>query len=80
MNDADLDAWIASLMEFDCVNGTPGLFVDAIAASRKFKTSYWDGAIIAAANQLGSKTLYTEDLNHGQIYDDVTAINPFLEI
>ncbi|WP_245475942.1 hypothetical protein [Mesorhizobium sp. M7A.F.Ca.US.006.01.1.1] len=35
------------------------------------------GAIIAAAERLGVKTLYTEDLNHGQAYGSVVAINPF---
>jgi predicted nucleic acid-binding protein len=39
--------------------------------------SYWDAAIIAAARQMGCQTLYTEDLNPGQIYDGVTVINPF---
>ncbi|MER9236560.1 hypothetical protein NKI56_31860 [Mesorhizobium sp. M0622] len=38
----------------------------------------WDGAIIAAAaERLGVKTLNTEDLNHGQAYGSVVAINPF---
>ncbi len=35
------------------------------------------GAIIAAAERLGVKTLYTEDLNHGQAYGSVVAVNPF---
>ncbi|MEZ5812551.1 MAG: PIN domain-containing protein [Rhizobiaceae bacterium] len=78
MPEVDLDAWVASLMEFECVDGTPGLFVEAIAASRKFQISYRDGAIVAAARQLGATTLYTEDLNHGQSYDGVRAINPFV--
>ncbi|WP_245435947.1 hypothetical protein [Mesorhizobium tamadayense] len=42
-----------------------------------YEISYWDGAIIAAAERLGVKTLYTEDLNHGQAYGSVVAINPF---
>jgi len=51
---------------------------DGISNSRAFGISYWDGAIIAAAERLGAKTLYTEDLNHGQTYGSVTAINPFI--
>ncbi|TIL42510.1 hypothetical protein [Mesorhizobium sp.] len=35
------------------------------------------GATIAAAGRLGVKTLYTEDLNHGQAYGAVVAIHPF---
>ena len=78
MPEAELDAWISSLLQFDCVSGTPGLFVEAIAASRDFHISYWDGAIVAAANQIGATRLYTEDLNHGQTYGSVQAVNPFL--
>ena len=45
--------------------------------SHRYQLSYWDGAIIAAAERLGAPILYTEDLNHGQRYGSVTAINPF---
>lgn len=34
-------------------------------------------ATIAAAERLCVKTLYTEDLNHGQAYGFVVAVNPF---
>ena len=47
--------------------------------SERYKLSYWDGAIVAAAEALGAPVLYTEDLNHGQVYGTVTAINPFIE-
>jgi predicted nucleic acid-binding protein len=50
----------------------------AIGLSTRYQISYWDGAIIAAAERLGAKLLYTEDLNHNQIYGTVTARNPFL--
>lgn len=49
-----------------------------IEVSQRYRISYWDGAIVAAAERLGARTLYTEDLNHGQDYGSVTAINPFL--
>jgi predicted nucleic acid-binding protein len=49
----------------------------AIELSLRFQISYWDGAIIAAAEALGAATLYTEDLNDGQLYGDVRAVNPF---
>ena len=33
---------------------------------------------LAAAVELGCTTLYSEDLNHGQSYDGVRVVNPFL--
>ena len=54
------------------------LIVAGVEKSVRFGLSYWDGAIIAAAESLGASILYTEDLNHGQHYGSVQAINPFL--
>jgi predicted nucleic acid-binding protein len=45
--------------------------------SRRFKTSYWDGAIIAAAHAAGATLLISEDLNDGQTFGNVTVVNPF---
>ena len=56
---------------------TPELFARAVAVSRRYQISYWDAAIVAAAAQLGCTTLYTQDLNSGQTYDGVTALDPF---
>lgn len=50
-----------------------------IDLSEQYRISYWDGAIIAAAERLGAKTVYTEELNHGQTYGSVRVCNPFIE-
>ena len=55
------------------------LIVSAVERSLRYGISYWDGAIVAAAEVLEAKVLYTEDLNHGQHYGAVRALNPFLE-
>lgn len=36
--------------------------------------------IVAAAKKAGVHQLLTEDLNHGQDYEGVCAINPFKDI
>jgi predicted nucleic acid-binding protein len=55
------------------------LVVSAVELSLRYGISYWDGAIVAAAEVLEASTLYTEDLNHGQQYGNVLAVNPFLD-
>lgn len=55
------------------------LIVSAVELSLRYGISYWDGAILAAAEVLEAPVLYTEDLNHGQRYGPVRAVNPFLE-
>lgn len=54
------------------------LIVAAVELALKHGTSYWDGAILAAAEVLEATTLYTEDLNHGQLYGKVRVMNPFV--
>lgn len=58
---------------------TASLVIEAAQISERFKISYWDAAIVAAAIALGCATLYTEDLNHQQNYGGVIVVNPFLE-
>ena len=43
----------------------------------RFTLSYWDSLMVAAAQQMGSTYLLTEDLQHEQRFDNVQAINPF---
>jgi predicted nucleic acid-binding protein len=38
---------------------------------------WWDSLIVASAQTLGCRTLLTEDLQHGQQFDDLTVVNPF---
>lgn len=49
----------------------------ALAIRARYRFSYWDCSIIAAAQTLGCRELYTEDMSHGQDVDGVLIINPF---
>ena len=52
-------------------------FARAIRFAIRYQISNWDGAILAAAEQAGCSTVYSEDLNDGQNYDGIRVINPF---
>ena len=69
--------WTEALENLPClpVDATLVRFGGELAA--RFQLSYWDGAILAAAHRLGASVLYTEDLNHGQLYGSVRVENPF---
>ena len=49
----------------------------AIEQAERFKISYWDAAILVAAEALGTDTVYSEDLSDGQRYGRVRVVNPF---
>jgi len=53
------------------------MIVSSVEHSLRYQISFWDGAIVAAAESLGSPILYSEDFNHGQRYGMVRALNPF---
>jgi predicted nucleic acid-binding protein len=65
------------LFKFPCAVPSQELVLNALALQSRFQVSYWDAAILAAAQELGCDQLYTEDLNHGQDYAGVRVINPF---
>ncbi len=44
---------------------------------QKYQINFWDAMIVRAASKMGASILWTEDLNHEQIYEGVEAKNPF---
>ncbi len=60
-----------------CVPTDPALVLAGIDLSSPYQISYWDGAILAAAERLGAKIVFSEDLSHGQRYGNATVLNPF---
>lgn len=54
-----------------------------LLASRLRETSsfsFWDSLIVAAALDAGCSTLYSEDMQHGQVVDGrLTIVNPLLD-
>jgi predicted nucleic acid-binding protein len=69
--------WVEQLEQQPCISVDATLVKNGIVTSERYRISYWDGAILAAAEALGAETLYTEDLNHGQLYGSVRVLNPF---
>jgi predicted nucleic acid-binding protein len=44
----------------------------------RYRLSWWDSLIVAAAQLQGCSLLYTEDLQHGATFDGVRVVNPFI--
>ncbi len=78
ISEANIDATLELASHGRVLPITHELILIAVAIRRRFQVSHWDSTIIAAAKELGCRTLYSEDLSHGQDYDGVTVINPFL--
>lgn len=52
--------------------------VQAIDIQQRYLLSFWDAMVVCSAKSLQCAILWTEDLNSGQDYDGVQAINPFI--
>jgi hypothetical protein len=50
----------------------------ARAIELKYRLSWWDSQIVAAAQSQNCQLLLTEDLQDGAIYDGVLVRNPFV--
>jgi predicted nucleic acid-binding protein len=70
--------WIEQLEVFPYMETDISLIKIAVEISQRYRISYWDAAIVAAAEALGATTLFSEDLNDGQSYGTVQVRNPFV--
>ena len=78
LSPVDALEWLEQLEAFPCQTLDSSIVKLGAETSQRYRISYWDGAIVAAAEALGARTLFTEDLNHGQTYGSVRVANPFL--
>jgi predicted nucleic acid-binding protein len=77
LSEHEAERWVAFLAKYPVAPIDEGIVRQGIAYSRRYRIHYWDAALIAAAERLGAPILYTEDLNHGQVYGSVRVVNPF---
>lgn len=65
-----LSALEVVLVDVECID-------DAIDCSVLNRISFWDALIVSAARKAACGTLWTEDLNDGQIIQGLRIENPF---
>ncbi len=65
--------WVRTATDGDMV-------IRATEIADAWRTSFWDGMILAAAERAGAHELLSEDLQHGQRLVGLVIVNPFLSI
>jgi predicted nucleic acid-binding protein len=58
------------------MNNTKTLLRRAFDVQQRWQLSFWDSAVVAAAQQAGVSALWSEDLNPGQNYGGVVVVSP----
>ncbi len=71
---AYLDTVLAPLLR---VHSSIGLYRRALDLQQRWKFSFYDSLIVAAALESGCKRLLSEDLQHGQRIESLKTENPF---
>ena len=59
------------------VHSSPALMVSALQVYAQHRLSWYDSLIVAAALEAGCSILYSEDMHHGQQFNDLKIENPF---
>jgi predicted nucleic acid-binding protein len=69
--------WISDYLNWTIIENDGITLLRAMDVEQRYQISFWDAMIIQAATQADVTLLYSEDLNHGQLYGKVRVENPF---
>lgn len=75
---ADAKNIVNAVANYNVVQVTVNTIFSAIDICTRYQFSIWDSLILASAIETGCNTLYTEDLNNGQVVEGVKIVNPFV--
>jgi predicted nucleic acid-binding protein len=67
----DFASWPVVVVNYELIR-------ESVLLSDESKISFWDALIVSSAARSGASTLFTEDLNDGQIVRGVRVANPLL--
>lgn len=68
---------VRALSRWPCHAPLPRDVLAAAELAARDSLSFWDATIVHSAAQMGCTTLWSEDLNHGQVISGVRIHNPF---
>lgn len=77
ISQAEAKQLLADYLTWEVVVNDGESILGALELEERYQISFWDAMIVQAANAAGVENLYSEDLNHGQRYGTVIAVNPF---
>lgn len=79
MNMAEAEQYLITVFRpLLAVHSSPALYVEAMRIAGRYRLSWYDSIVVAAALQSECGLLYSEDLQHGQEIEGLLIENPFL--
>ena len=77
MTEDEVRQYIEAFQHIHVVFQQSGWTVRALEIRKQYGLQFYDSLMLAAAEFVGCDEILTEDLNDGQIYCGVKAVNPF---
>ena len=68
---------IALFNGFTIIAVDQAIFLDALSIQERYRISFWDAQILAAARRAGCSKVYSEDMQDGAVYGGMRVIDPF---
>ena len=72
-----VEAYVSFFYPLLLTEVTADMVRSALYVEKEYDIQYCDALIVAAAERLGCHEIITEDLNDGQMYRGMVAVNPF---
>jgi len=69
---------ISDYCSWRIVDNDAALLMEGTRLHEKWRTSFWDALILAAAKKSQVGVIWSEDYNPGQKYDGIEVVNPLL--
>lgn len=65
------------LRMYRCVASTPPDYLRAAIMAHRYRLQYFDALIISVAMRAGATILLSEDMQDGQVIEELTIVNPY---
>ena len=76
---ADAEQYLAAVFRpLMTIHSSQALYAEALRLNERYRLSWYDALIVAAAIESQSTLLFSEDLQDGQRFDGLQVQNPFL--
>lgn len=72
-----VDEYLDVFSELPVIVPDANLVKRGLAIKSRYQIQFYDAMMVAAAERAGASRLYSEDLNDGQLYCGIRAVNPF---
>ena len=73
----EVDGFLEVIEGIKSVAVKPEWTREAVRLMRRYDVQFFDSLLLVAAQESGCDEILTEDLNDGQMYGSVKAVNPF---